>query len=114
MIGVGVLWSIYSQIIPVASPIFTGYALEIGVSRGDIGTLAALAFLMCLSQPVGFVLSNWFRNKKRFVVGLGLGETIALPLCALAPLLVPARTPWPGCSRFWWWGCSARTRWCRA
>ena len=87
LILVGVLWSVYNQIMMVSSPILTGYALEIGVSRDQVGTLVSIAFLMCLFQPVGLVVAQWFANKKTFIIAAGVGETAIMPMCALVPFL---------------------------
>ena len=87
LIVVGVLWAVYTQIMMVSSPILAGYALEIGVSGDNIGTLVSIAFLTCLFQPVGLVVARRFRNKKLFIIAAGIGETAVMPLCVLVPFL---------------------------
>ncbi len=92
---VGGFLGAYSQIAMVMGPIFTGYALWLGLTEAHIAIVASFAALAGLVQPFSLLLSNRIRNKKRFVVGVGFLEIGLVMSVVTIPLFVPAGVRMP-------------------
>ena len=86
---VGGFWGAYSQIAMVTGPIFTGYALWLGLTAAHIASIASVSALAGLIQPFSLLLSNRVRNKKRFMVGIGFIEITMVMSVVTIPLFVP-------------------------
>ena len=91
----GAFWGAYGQIAVVTAPIFTGFALWLGLTEAHIATLASISALGGLIQPFSLLLTNRIQDKKRFIVGMGFLEIGLVMSVATIPLFVPpgARIP---------------------
>ncbi len=84
----GALWGAYSQLVTVAGPIFTGYALWMGLRESDIAAIASVVALGGLVQPFSFLLARRIRDQKAFVIGVGNLEISLVVSVLLVPFLV--------------------------
>ncbi|HID12080.1 MAG TPA: MFS transporter [Candidatus Latescibacteria bacterium] len=87
----GAFWGAYAQLVAVTGPIFTGYALWMGLRESDIAAVASVVALGGLVQPFSFMLVRRLRDQKAFVVGVGVLEISLVILVLLVPFL--ASTP---------------------
>jgi len=83
----GALWGAYSQLVAVTGPIFTGYALWMGLKESDIAAVASVVALGGLIQPFSFMLVSRLRDQKAFVVRVGFLEISLVVSVLLVPFL---------------------------
>ena len=86
----GGFWGAYGQIIVVTGPIFTGFALWMGLDESDIALTASIVALAGLLQPVSFILAGKLANQKRFIILVGLFEITVITCVILIPLITAA------------------------
>ena len=84
----GALWGAYGQLVAVTGPIFTGFALYMGLEAADIALIASVVALAGLVQPISSLITGRLRNQKGFVIRFGLIE-ITLTTCVI---LIPLAT----------------------
>jgi MFS family permease len=73
------------------SVIFTAYASDIlGMTKEDAGFIGSFAFLAGACQIFSFMISNRIKNKKLFVIGCGLLETLFLCAALLPGIFMAA------------------------
>lgn len=82
------MWGAYGQLVVVSGPIFSGFALWMGLRAPDIALVASIAALAGLIQPFSFLVTRAIRDQKRFVIGVGFAEVILIVAVAAVPLLV--------------------------
>ncbi len=82
--------SVYDSVCIVSGIVFVNYALDMGVSKEQIGYFPALVSLACLLQIGGLLLANAIRDRKRFVMSLGIIEPLLLLLAIFTSLLLPS------------------------
>jgi hypothetical protein len=66
-------------------PVFTGFALAIGVLKQDIAFLTSMAALVSVTQLFAVRFTGQIRRKKLFVIGCAFANVIA----RFTPILVP-------------------------
>lgn len=86
----GALWGAYGQIIPITGPIFTGFALYMGLQASDIAVAASIVAFAGLIQPFSFLISRAIRNQKAFIIACGTGEVTLIAAVLLVPFLIKA------------------------
>jgi hypothetical protein len=89
----GAMWGSYGQLIVVSGPIFSGFALWMGLQASDIALVAAIAALAGLIQPFSFLITRSIRDQKRFVIGFGFVEVTLNTSVVLVPLLLHGTGP---------------------
>ena len=82
--------SVYDAVCSVSGIAFVNFALALGVNKEEIGYFPALVSLACLLQLVGLLLTNFVRDRKRYVLTLGFLEPLLLLLAIVAALTMPA------------------------
>lgn len=87
---IGALWSIYGPGVFIASSVFTGYALWLGISESQIAFLAAGTGLMGVTQAITTYWTQRTRDRRRLSVILGTAEIFCASSVVLAPLLAPS------------------------
>lgn len=70
----GALWGAYGQLVVVSGPIFTGFALWMGLEASEIAIVASIVALAGLIQPLSFFIAGRVRSQKTFVLVFGLLE----------------------------------------
>ena len=89
------IWGVWGQCVGVGTAVFTGYALMLGADDSFIALLSSCALLLGTVQLISPVLGTRFRNKKKLILGLGIGEvswrcaTILIPVFFLPPAYLP-------------------------
>jgi len=86
---IGALWSIYGPGVFVASSVFTGYALSLGVSESQIAFLAAGTGLMGATQAITAYWTRRARDRRRFCSIVGASEICCASLIVFALVLPP-------------------------
>ena len=85
----GSLWAIYGPNAIVTGPVFTGFALSVGVKESHIAFLAAVTGLVGASQVLTFYWTRRLSNKRRFCVALGFCEITSASLPVVLCLFLP-------------------------
>lgn len=85
----GSLWAIYGPNAIVTGPVFTGFALSVGVQESQIAFLAALTGLVGASQLLTFYWTRRVTDKRRLAVALGLCEITSASLPVIVCLVLP-------------------------
>ena len=83
----GACWGAYGQLAAITGPIFTGYALWMGLKPQDIALVASIVSLAGLIQPFSFVLTRKLQSQKRFVIGFGLIEATLIASILSVPFV---------------------------
>lgn len=83
----GFFWAIYGQIAAVMTPVFTGFALFLGVKESQIGTIASFAALAGLAQLLSLFFSKNIEKKSSFIIRVGFAEIIITLSVIFIPLL---------------------------
>jgi MFS family permease len=86
----GASWGGYSQIAVVTGPIFTGYALWLGLDKASIAILASVSALAGMIQPFSLLLTTRVRQRRRLIVGIGFVEIGLTMSVGAIPMLVPS------------------------
>ena len=92
-------WSIairgvYETICGNINFVFTAFALALGVTKESMGVFVSMLSFASVIQIAGGAAVNRVRDRKRLVIGLGLGEAAATVCMACAlPVLPPAARP---------------------
>jgi hypothetical protein len=86
---IGALWSIYGPGVLIASSVFTGYALSLGISESQIAFLAAGTGLMGATQAVTAYWTRRARNRRRLCFIIGAGDISCASSIIFALLLPP-------------------------
>ena len=81
---------VYDAVCVVNGIVFVNFALALGVNKEEIGYFPALVSLACLLQLVGLLLTNYVRERKRYVLTLGFLEPLLLLLAIVAAVTLPA------------------------
>lgn len=89
----GIFWAAYGQIAGVFTPIFTGFALFLGVKESDIGTIVSFVSLAGLAQLLSLFVSRGVQRKRRFILPIGFAE-ILITLSVIAIPLFLAENLW--------------------
>ena len=84
----GTMWGAYGQLIVVTGPVFTGFALYMGLEAADIALIASIVALAGLVQPLSSALTGRLRNQKAFVIRSGILEVTLTTGVILVPLLI--------------------------
>ncbi len=86
---IGALWTIYGPGVSIASSVFTGYALSLGISESQIAFLAAGTGLMGVSQALTAYWTRRARDRRRLCFIIGAGEICCASSIVFALLLPP-------------------------
>ena len=70
----GGFWRAYGQLVVVTGPIFTGFALWMGLKAADIAIIASIVAFAGLVQPFSFLIAGRIRNQKSFIIRFGCIE----------------------------------------
>ncbi|NKB65473.1 MAG: MFS transporter [Candidatus Latescibacteria bacterium] len=79
------LWGAWSQAAGLGTAVFTGYALLLGADASFISLITSMAYLLAITQLVAVPLGARVADKKRFIIGTGIGEI----LLRGSPILIP-------------------------
>ncbi len=85
----GIFWAAYGQVAGVMTPVFTGFALFLGVKESDIGTIASFAALAGLAQLFSLSLTRNIHRKPLFIIWVGFVEIITVLSVIFIPLVFP-------------------------
>jgi len=86
---IGALWSIYGPGVFIASSVFTGYALSLGISESQIAFLAAGTGLMGATQAVTAYWTRRARDRRRLCFIIGATDICCASSIIFALLLPP-------------------------
>ena len=86
----GGFWGAYGQIIVVTGPVFTGFALWMGLNESDIALIASIVALAGVLQPLSFYIAGRLINQKRFIILGGILEITLTTSVILIPLITAA------------------------
>lgn len=81
----GILQGAYARALGLNGPVFTGFALALGVLRQDIAFLTSMAALVSLTQLFAVRFTGRIRRKKLFVIGCAFANMMA----RFTPILIP-------------------------
>ena len=70
--------------------IFVSFALSLGLAKERIGVITSIASFACLLQVVSIAAVNFIPDRKRFILALGLCDSLVLIAMALATPFMPA------------------------
>jgi predicted MFS family arabinose efflux permease len=87
---IGALWSIYGPGVFIASSVFTGYALSLGISESQIAFLAAGTGLMGATQAVTAYWTRRARDRRRLCFLIGAADICCASSIVFALLLPQA------------------------
>jgi len=85
----GIFWAAYGQVAGVMTPVFTGFALFLGLKESDIGTIASFSALAGLAQLFSPSLTRNIRKKSLFIIWVGFAEIITVLSVVFIPLVLP-------------------------
>ena len=91
-----VMWrSLFDVTCSGGSSLFALFVLSVGVQREDMGYVVAAGSIACLLQALCLAMLNRVSNRKRYVIALGVVETVSFPLMVvLVPFLPQAMRLW--------------------
>lgn len=81
------LWGVWGQTVGIGTAVFTGYALYLGADASYIALFTSVAYLLAAAQLVVPVLGRSLRQRKRFIVSVGMVEILFRSTPPLVPLL---------------------------
>ncbi|OGV68364.1 MAG: hypothetical protein A3K19_28075 [Lentisphaerae bacterium RIFOXYB12_FULL_65_16] len=85
------LRSVFDTVCGGTTFVFVGFALSLGLANERMGFITSILSFACLLQMLTLVLLGRIRDRKRFIIGLGVAEPLLLIVTVLAlPFLPPA------------------------
>ncbi len=82
------LWGAWGQATSLGTAVFTGFALSLGADESFIALCMSLAYLMAVTQVIFPLLGTRLKNRKRFIIGAGIGEILLRGAIILIPFLL--------------------------
>ena len=88
-----VLWrSIFDSTCSGTSLLFTAFLLALAVEKEDMGYFPAAVSFACLLQMICLAILNQLKNRKRYIITLGVVEAVAMMVLVSAAPFLPG--PW--------------------
>ena len=72
----------------LGTAVFTGFALSLGADESFIALCMSIAYLMAVTQVIFPLLGTRLKNRKRFIIGAGVGEILLRGAIILIPFLL--------------------------
>ena len=82
------LWGVWGQSVGIGTAVFTGFALSLGADASFIALLTSIAYALAAVQFVSPLIGQRLRARKRFILGMGIGEVALRGTVVLIPLLL--------------------------
>ena len=72
----------------LGTAVFTGFALSLEADESFIPLCMSIAYLMAVTQVIFPLLGTRLKNRKRFIIGAGMGEILLRGAIILIPFLL--------------------------